>query len=136
MNLQEFYANPERAHSGEITFGSAWRVEGEGLWTLVWLEATGEVVAFSLAALQGWEPSGVFGDGGLVLEAAAEGIRRLFRQDSRNTEHDLAGVLVLGVEPDRQRLEARLAGWEDRMAQENSLLWAVDRFVGPPEQPH
>jgi hypothetical protein len=133
MKLQEFYANPERAHSGEITFGSAWRLEGEGRWALAWLEATGELVAFSLAALQSWEPSGNFGEGGLLLEAAAEGITRLFRHDSRGTVHDPAGVLVLGVEPDRDRLEARLAGWEERMAEENSLVWVVNLFVGPPE---
>ncbi len=44
--MKEFYADPERAHSEEVDLGSAWRTQGQGPWKVVWVEATGEVVAF------------------------------------------------------------------------------------------
>jgi hypothetical protein len=130
VRLDEFYADRKRADSEEVNFGSAWRLEGEGLWEVVWLEATGELVAFSVAALQGWEPSGFGGDGFLVLELAAEGIRRLFSHDARNTHADPAAVLIIGVEPALFRLRAALFGWEDHMREENGLAWLAGRVDG------
>jgi hypothetical protein len=49
MRLVDFYAADERrAGSGEHCFGDVWFAsEGEPMWSLRWLEATGELVALS-----------------------------------------------------------------------------------------
>jgi|SRR4051812_2376966 hypothetical protein len=46
MKMREFYADPDRAGSGEFDLGSSWRTQGQGPWKVVWLEATGEIAAF------------------------------------------------------------------------------------------
>ncbi len=47
--MREFYDDPDRAESPEVDFGSAWRTQGRGPWKVVWLEWTGELVAFDVA---------------------------------------------------------------------------------------
>jgi hypothetical protein len=46
MRLKDFYADPRRAGSEELDFGSSWRTHGEGPWKVVWVRATGKLVAF------------------------------------------------------------------------------------------
>jgi hypothetical protein len=104
--LEEFYADPQRAGSEEFAFGSSWRSQGEGRWKIVWLEATGEVVAFSETA--GWEPSGFGGDVGVVLEAAAEGVARLFRHGATKPHPEHDEVVIISMEQDLLRLRGAL----------------------------
>jgi hypothetical protein len=45
VQLIDFYAERRRAESPEVVYGAAWRTQGNGPWTVVWLQATGELVA-------------------------------------------------------------------------------------------
>src|ERR1700730_10527884 len=55
-------ADPKRASSEELDFGSSWRTQGDGPRKVVWLQATGELAAFLESAYQGWQSTG--GGGG------------------------------------------------------------------------
>lgn len=138
--LKDFYANPERAKSEEIDFGSSWRSQGEGPWKVLWMRATGEVVAFHESAFQSWQPSGVGGGGGggdgnffvdmavgAAFEVAVEGVIGLFRHGAPKPHPQLDEVVVIGVEPDLFRLRGALMGWEDRMPEDNGLAWLAER---------
>ena len=41
----DFYADQRRATSPETAFGATWHTQGQGPWTVTWLQATGELVA-------------------------------------------------------------------------------------------
>jgi hypothetical protein len=64
MLLNDFYADPRRASSEEVDFGPSWRTNGEGPWKVLWVQATGEIVAFLESASAGFAWSGVGGGGG------------------------------------------------------------------------
>lgn len=64
MRFREFYADANRVSSREIDVGLTWRYAGIGLWKLVWLEGTGELVAFNEGSSSSRDIGGGFGGGG------------------------------------------------------------------------
>jgi hypothetical protein len=139
VRLNDFYADPKRASSEELDFGSSWRTRGDDPWKVVWLQATGELAAFQESAYQGWQPSGVGGGGGgggnfvadmafsFVFDAALEGVVGLFRHGAPKPHPELDEVVVIGVEPDLLRLRGALLGWEDHLPEPNGLAWLAER---------
>jgi membrane protease YdiL (CAAX protease family) len=97
----DFYADQRRATSPETAFGATWHTQGQGPWTVTWLQATGELVA----------------------------VRR--GNDATATAPDDGEVVLLGIETDPRRLHATLTGWEDHVAESNGLAWLAARFTPP-----
>ena len=130
MRLKDFYADPRRAASDEVDFGASWRGQGTGPWRVVWLRQTGELVAFNVAALQGWEPMGSGGDTGFVVEAMVAGIVGLFRRGARDARRrgQLDQVVVLGVSHDAGALRRALVGWAEHEGDERGLEWLTGRL--------
>ncbi|HEX7094559.1 MAG TPA: hypothetical protein VF183_01660 [Acidimicrobiales bacterium] len=140
MKLKEFYADPRRAESAEVDFGGSWRGYGRGPWRVVWLRETGELVAFDVAALQGWEPTGLGGDAGFFIEGALAAVSKLFgrRAAKARRRPDRDDVVVLGVSQDAGELRRPLHGWEQHEGDERGLEWLTartDRVWGPAAEP-
>jgi hypothetical protein len=134
MNVEEFYTQPERASSNELAFGSTWRAHGQGPWKLVWLESTGELAAFEEIPPEPYVSQSGSG-GGLIdlpfsvaIEGVAEVIRRAEKRQSKPLSYE---VVVVGVEPDVERLQTRLTGWEEHIAEDNGLAWVAGHFDLP-----
>jgi hypothetical protein len=111
MDIEEFYdADPRRRSSDETEFGREWSDAAGGRTELSWVADTGELYAMAEPA----EP--VFMDpvGDTVVPAL---------------DAKFVTVEVLGVVPDRARVDQLLAGWEDAMARQNSLQWVRDRLA-------
>jgi hypothetical protein len=123
MNVEEFYAVPERARSNEKGFGSQWRGQGEGPWKLVWLEATGEFVAFNEQTQRRWPTD----TRGRVIQNVGSVVAGAYEAPWVSDDE----VVVVGVEPDLERLQTRLAGWEQHMDDDNGLAWAAGQFDQP-----
>jgi hypothetical protein len=134
MNVEAFYAEPERSRSKELAFGSTWRSQGVGPWKLVWLEATGELAAFEEIPPQPYvgEPSAGGGLIDLPFSIAIEGVAEVMRRAEKRQREPLSHeVVVIGVEPERDRLETRLTGWEQHMDEDNGLAWVAGQFDEP-----
>ena len=124
MRLKDFYADPKRASSEEVDFGSAWRAQGDGPWKVVWLEATGELAAVNEAP----HPTPIDEiDGmlGLAKQVLEQGLSSLWRGDQGPGSAD--DVVCIGVERDLLRLRGALIGWEDHMPEPNGLAWLSER---------
>ena len=110
MDIEEFYeADERRRRSEEIELGTDWH-DAQGVrYELSWVADTGELYVMR-------EPSGgVFEDPfGDVF--------------SSSTRVDTLTVAVVGLIPDRDRLEEVLAGWEDAMGGGDSVAWLAERL--------
>jgi hypothetical protein len=111
MDIDQFYdADPRRRTSDETEFGREWSDAKGGRTELSWIADTGELYAMAEPA----EP--VFMDpvGDTVVP---------------ELDPKYLTVEVLGVIPDRARVDQLLAGWEAAMAGANSLQWVRDRLA-------
>jgi hypothetical protein len=122
MRLSEFYADPKRANSKEVDFGSAWRSQGEGPWRVVWIEATGEIAAFNES--EGLSDAGLFYTD--AVEVLLDMLTRPFKARSEREEVQTAEVVIIGVERDLARLRAAVAGWNLHVAEDNGLAWLAE----------
>jgi hypothetical protein len=110
MDIEQFYdADPRRRESDETEFGREWTDARGGRTELSWVADTGE------------------------LYAMAEPVEQVYMDpvgDTRVGELPTALVTVeiLGVVPDRARVDELLAGWQDEMGKPNSLQWVRDRL--------
>jgi hypothetical protein len=137
VKLKEFYADPRRSASREIDFGSAWRHRGRGPWKVVWVEETGELVAFDEGgslALGGVSPMGgnLLADValGVVFDSALEGLMRLLRQHdsaARQRQAFCDEVACIVVEHDLSELRRVISGWEEHMSEDDGLGWLARR---------
>jgi len=110
MDIEQFYeADERRRRSEEIELGTEW-TDSQGVrYEVSWVAETGEIYVMC-------EPTGrvaedLFGDiynEGVALEAVT--------------------VSVVGWIPDRDRLEAVLAGWQDAMPERGSVSWLAGRL--------
>jgi hypothetical protein len=110
MDIEQFYdADPRRRESEEIEFGREWS-DANGLRTeLSWVADTGELYAMA-------EPSEP-----VFMDPVGD-----TRVPDLPTE--LVTVDILGVIPDRARVDLLLAGWEGEMEKPNSIQWVRDRI--------
>jgi len=113
--LKDFYADARRASSEEVDFGSAWRAQGEGPWKLVWLEATGELVAFNESHENSIPGSAPPLEVHILDDVLRDGIAGLWRPPKGYADE----VVVIGVERDLMRLRGALMSWEDHMPEPN-----------------
>lgn len=111
--MADFDADPRRATSGRLTFGETWRSLGGGPWAVVWIKATGEVVAIR--------------DGNnraVDRQRAGDSADKRSRDDERE-------VVLLGVERSTEAVHAALTGWEQHVSGPNGLAWVAERFDLP-----
>jgi len=116
MNIDQFYdADERRRRSEEIELGTDWYDAAGVRYELSWIVDTGELYVMR-------EPNAAFAEDpfGDIYE-------------SRLPDDEMS-VAVVGWIPDRARLEAALAGWEDEMSKPNGLAWLADR-LGEEEVP-
>ncbi|MFN2606320.1 MAG: hypothetical protein ABR511_00285 [Acidimicrobiales bacterium] len=115
MNVTEFYAeDARRRESAEVAFGLEWRVATDAtvLFGLHWIAETREIY---------------------VLREPQPPLRTAFDPHIGATftlplKEDALEVELLGWAEDRQALEASLDGWNDHMADPDSLQWVRDRL--------
>lgn len=116
MDIEEFYdADPRRRSSAEVELGRDWRDAAGVRYELSWVEGTGELYVVREPAPSGWATP--FG-----------GIH--FRGTHSTDEKEIAGmtVAVLGTISSHEDLEQILSGWEDAIAQPDSVAWLVARL--------
>ena len=106
MDIEEFYdADPRRRESEEIEFGREWS-DANGMRTeMSWVADTGELYAMAEPA----EPVYMDPVGDTRVDDLAH--------------RSCVTVEVLGVVPDRARLDQLLDGWEQEMEKPNSIQW-------------
>ena len=129
MDIEEFYdADPRRRSSAEVELGRDWRDADGVRYELSWVEGTRELYVVREPAPSGWATP--FG-----------GIH--FRGTHSTDEKEIAGmtVAVLGTISSHEALEQILSGWEDAIAQPDSVAWLVARLrdvgvvTSPPPAP-
>jgi hypothetical protein len=135
MTLKDFYGDPARSESREIDFGS-WQRDGMGPWKVVWLEATGELVAFNETGRQSTPGIGMVGDNllldltvGIAADAAIEGLVHLV-SNAGTSRKRLSEAYIIAVQPDLDRLKSALAGWEERVRERDGMVWLAERARG------
>lgn len=114
MTVAEFYADERRRASREVVFGREWTIDSDPsvLYSLHWIEDTEEIYV-----LRG-------------PQAPAE----IFTPYPPNSSAPpfISGkayeVIVLGCAYDQGVLRLALDGWEEQMAQPNSLQWVRERL--------
>ena len=124
MKLDEFYADPRRESSREVDFGSAWYLNGKGPWRVVWLEGTGELVAFNEGRSYGPNPHT-----NLLEDLAIGFVKRPHEDDEARKAADAGwdDVTCLLIEPDYTRLCSSVSGWAEHMTQPDGLAWLGER---------
>jgi hypothetical protein len=101
MDIEEFYdQDPRRRASDEIEFGREWS-ENDRRFEVSWVADTGEVYVMA-------EPYS--------------------RRHEISTES--VTVEVLGVIDGRDAINSALAGWQEAMAEPDSLAWVRERVAG------
>lgn len=115
VRFKDFYADPKRAGSEEVNFGSAWQTARRRTVEVVWLIATGELVAFREVPRAGWPT---------YFRLVSEVLRMLSRPGRTRPDNE---VVVIGVEPDVARLPGAVTGWEQHMPEENGLARLAER---------
>jgi hypothetical protein len=111
MDIEEFYdADPRRRPSEELEYGREWSDAAGGRTELSWVVDTGELYIMAEPA----EPVYMDPVGDTVVP---------------QLDTKLLTVEVLGVIPDRERVDQLLAGWETAMGQPNSVQWVRDRLA-------
>lgn len=114
MNIEEFYdADERRRGSAELQFGDDWHDEDGHRYELNWVEETGELYVMHD------EPTPIWFDGFGDFVAI------------RPKPDDL-GVRVLKVVEGRDNVLRLLEGWQDAMAEQNSVAWLIDRLQDSP----
>ena len=110
MNIEEFYeADERRRRSEEIELGTEWHDAAGRRYEVSWVADTGELYTM----FEPDEPISEDPGGGLHMsKLPVESLR----------------VSVLGWIPERGRLDQIFAGWEDAMAQDDSIAWVHDRL--------
>ena len=130
MRLKDFYADPQRASSEEVDFGSSWRTQGERPWKVVWLAATGELVAFN-EQVERYYPTAKRGGAqdwsDLPVVVGVEAVTSILMGTDNSRRRATDEVVVIGVEPDLPRLRGALIGWEEHVPEENGLAWLAER---------
>ena len=111
------------ASSEEVDFGASWRTQGKGPWKVVWLEATGELVAFNESHENSIPGSAPPLEVQILDDVLRDGIAGLWRPPKGYADE----VVIIGVEPDVLRLRGAVIGWEDHMPEENGLAWLAER---------
>ena len=119
MNIEEFYeADERRRRSEEIELGTEWRDRDRVRYEVSWVADTGELY--------------------VMREPAARIAEDLFGDEfSGSLSLDAVTVAVVGWIPTRDRMEEVFAGWEDAMAEPESLSWLAKRLgdQGVPKAP-
>ena len=109
-NIEQFYDQDERRRrSEEIEFGTEWHDAAGARYELSWVADTGELYLMSEPGVPMTED--LFGD--------------MYRSD---VPIDEISVAVLGWIAGRAAVEDVLEGWEEAMAEPNSLSWVTDRL--------
>jgi hypothetical protein len=118
MDIGEFYdGDPRRRPSEEVAYGDGWTSETDphATYRCQWVRDTGELYTVR-------EPH----PGGLLARYLDE-----LDLDQANASELVVAVLL--TEPDRERVEAMLGGWEEAMPATDSLRWLHARVgVGEP----
>jgi hypothetical protein len=110
MDIEQFYAEDERRRrSEEIELGTDWHDADGARYELSWVADTGELYVMREPTVPMTEDP--FGD--------------VYRS---NVPVDEITVAVVGWIPDRHALEGVLEGWEDVMAEPNSVSWIAERL--------
>lgn len=110
MDIEDFYNEDERRRaSAELQFGEDWHDAHGRRYELNWVEDTGELYVMQDELPAVW--SDPFGD---------------FRAYAADVD-DLV-VRVLTEIHGREAVLAALAGWEEAMAQADSVGWLVERL--------
>lgn len=105
MDIEEFYdADPRRRASEEVAFGHEWTDANGGRYEVMWIADTGEVYAM-------FEP---------VEPMASDAVGDVFVQ---HMPMSAVTVETLGTVATRAEIDRRLAGWESRMAEPDSIAW-------------
>ena len=110
MDIEQFYAEDERRRrSEEIELGTDWHDADGARYELSWVADTGELYVMREPSVPMTEDP--FGD---VYRSAVP--------------VDEITVAVVGWISDRHAMEQALEGWEDAMAEPNSVAWIADRL--------
>jgi len=110
VDIEEFYdADPRRRTSAELQFGMDWRDAHGRRYELNWVAETGELYVMQDELPPVWNDP--FGD--FVV----------FGVDPK----DLRVRIVKRVRSE-QDLQRMLDGWEEAMAEDDSVAWLVDRL--------
>lgn len=111
MDIEEFYdADPRRRESDEVEFGQDWSDAAGVRCEISWVADTGELYAMR-------EPNAPIN----MDPVGDEYIEKLPTES--------VTVDVLGVVPDRESVDALLAGWEEAMRAPNSVEWVRARVA-------
>lgn len=111
MNIEEFYAQDERRRrSEEIELGTEWHDGAGARYELSWVADTGELYVMSEPGVPMTEDP--FGD--------------VYRSD---VPVDEITVAIVGFIPERAAMEDVLQGWEEAMAEPNSVVWITERLA-------
>ena len=110
MDIEQFYdADERRRTSDELQFGQDWHDAHGRRYELNWIADTGELYVMQDDPPMVW--SDPFGD---VVSAPVE------------TDH--LGVRVLAVVPEAAEVERLLDGWEQAIAESDSVAWLTSRL--------
>lgn len=114
MTVSEFYADERRRASPEVVLGREWTIDSDPrvVYSLHWIEETEEI--YVLRGPQA--PPEVF------TPYPPNSSASVFIAD------DAYEVIVLGCASDEAVIRRALDGWEERMAQPNSLQWVRERL--------
>ena len=110
MDIEEFYDQDERRRrSAEVEFGTEWKDAAGARYEVSWVADTGELYVMLEPVSGNFEDP--FGD--------------IF--PSRPSLASIT-VAVVGWIPDRERVDAVLAGWEDAMSGPDGVAWVAARL--------
>ena len=114
MTVSEFYADQRRRASREVMFGREWTIDTDPhvIYSLHWIEETEEI--YVLRGPQA--PPEVF------TPYPPNSSAPLF------IAGDAYEVIVLGCAADEAVIRRTLDGWQEQMAQPNSLQWVRERL--------
>ena len=114
MTVSEFYSDERRRASREVVFGREWTIDSDPsvVYSVHWIEETQEI--YVLRGPQA--PAEVF------TPFPPNSSAPLFITD------DAFEVIVLGCAAEEAALRRALDGWEQQMAQPNSLQWVRARL--------
>jgi hypothetical protein len=116
VDIEEFYDADERRRSSvEVEFGQDWRDAHGVRYELSWIEDTGELYVMREPVPSEWATP--FG-----------GIHA--RGTHRTDEKEIEGmsVAVVGTVASQADVERLLDGWQEAIAQPDSVAWLVERL--------
>lgn len=116
VDIEEFYdADERRRRSAELELGRDWHDKSGVRYELNWVEDTGE-----LYVMREPVPTETLDPFGGIHVVGTHGV----------DEGEVQGmsVAVVGLVQRRQDLEQAVEGWEEAMAEPDSVAWLVDRL--------